>query len=203
MLFFLLGGAFLLWQSERRPISFWFRGSKEPLAGHPIAVPHARAWDHSAGNLHCARVAQLTPAPADFPRPRRFLHLRFPTILDDYVLRDFLLYLVMIGGAFVTLLLVFTLFELLGDILRNGISALVVGEYLLNVTPYFLYYPIAPMSMLLAVLVTFGLLQRSNEITAIKATGISLYRIVIPVLFASVVGRRRAVCLRPVLSSLH
>jgi len=33
------------------------------------------------------------------------------------------------------------------------------------------------MSMLLAVLVTFGLLQRSNEITAIKATGISLYRI--------------------------
>ncbi len=80
------------------------------------------------------------------------------------------------------LLLVFTLFELLGDILRNGVSALVVGEYLLNVTPYFLYYPIAPMSMLLAVLVTFGLLQRSNEITAIKATGISLYRIVIPVL---------------------
>ncbi len=38
--------------------------------------------------------------------------------------------------------------------------------------------------MLLAVLVTFGLLQRSNEITAIKATGISLYRIVIPVLLA-------------------
>jgi LPS export ABC transporter permease LptG len=41
------------------------------------------------------------------------------------------------------------------------------------------------MSMLLAVLVTFGLLQRSNEIIAIKATGISLYRIVIPVLLAS------------------
>jgi len=92
----------------------------------------------------------------------------------------------MIGGAFVMLLLVFTLFELLGDILRNSISVLTVGEYLLNVTPYFLYYPIAPMSMLLAVLVTFGLLQRSNEITAIKATGISLYRIVVPVLVASV-----------------
>src|SRR5208282_5968500 len=52
-------------------------------------------------------------------------------------------------------------------------------------TPYFLYYPIAPLSMLLAVLVTFGLLQRSNEITAIKATGISLYRVVVPVLIAS------------------
>jgi LPS export ABC transporter permease LptG len=85
------------------------------------------------------------------------------------------------------LLLVFTLFELFGDILRNDVSVLVVGEYLLNVTPYFLYYPIAPLSMLLAVLVTFGLLQRTNEITAIKATGISLYRIVVPVLVASVV----------------
>jgi LPS export ABC transporter permease LptG len=118
-------------------------------------------------------------------RPRRLFNLRFPTILDDYVLRDFLLYLAMIGGAFVMLLLVFTLFELLGDILHNSISVLTVGEYLLNVTPYFLYYPIAPMSMLLAVLVTFGLLQRSNEIIAIKATGISLYRVVIPVLVAS------------------
>jgi LPS export ABC transporter permease LptG len=119
-------------------------------------------------------------------RARRFLHLRFPTILDDYVIRDFLMYLLMIGAAFVTLLLVFTLFELLGDILRNGVSALIVGEYLLNVTPYFLYYPIAPMSMLLAGLVTFGLLQRTNEITAIKATGISLYRVITPVLLISV-----------------
>jgi len=81
--------------------------------------------------------------------------------------------------------LVFTLFELIGDIMRNGVSALIVGEYLVNVTPYFLYFPIAPLSMLLAVLVTFGILQRTNEITAIKATGISLYRIVVPVLIAA------------------
>ena len=82
------------------------------------------------------------------------------------------------------LLLVFTLFELLGDILRNQVSPLTVGEYLLNVAPYFLYNT-TPLCMLLAVLVTFGLLQRSNEITAIKATGISLYRIIVPVLVAA------------------
>src|SRR3984957_9622743 len=90
----------------------------------------------------------------------------------------------MIVAAFIVLLLVFTLFELLGDILRNQISPLTVGEYLLNVLPYFLYST-TPLSILLAVLVTFGLLQRSNEITAIKATGISLYRIIVPVLLAS------------------
>ncbi|MFZ3265006.1 MAG: LptF/LptG family permease, partial [Terriglobales bacterium] len=175
---FLLGGAFLLWRSERRPISFSFlKFSKSPLppltatAADSPASPRPDAPHREAAHRH--------------GRPRRLFNLRFPTILDDYVLRDFLLYLVMIGGAFVTLLLVFTLFELLSDILHNGISVLTVGEYLLNVTPYFLYYPIAPMSMLLAVLITFGLLQRSNEITAIKATGISLYRVIIPVLVAS------------------
>ncbi len=165
---FLIGGAFLLWQSERRPIELtafrsWMRKSKKKTALTPPS-----------------KVSAILER-------RHLFNLRFPTILDDYVLRDFTLYLAMIAGSFVMLLLVFTLFELFGDILRNGVSLLVVGEYLLNVTPYFLYYPIAPLSMLLAVLVTFGLLQRTNEITAIKATGISLYRIVIPVLVASVV----------------
>jgi LPS export ABC transporter permease LptG len=116
---------------------------------------------------------------------RRLFNLHFPTILDDYVLRGFALYLAMIVAAFLMLLLVFTLFELLSDILRNQISPLTVGEYLLNVAPYFLYTT-TPLSMLLAVLVTFGLLQRSNEITAIKATGISLYRIIVPVLIVSI-----------------
>jgi LPS export ABC transporter permease LptG len=39
--------------------------------------------------------------------------------------------------------------------------------------------------MLLAVLVTFGLMQRSNEITAVKATGVSIYRTVTPVLISA------------------
>ena len=108
----------------------------------------------------------------------------FPTLLDDYVLRDFFVYLGMILSTFLMLVLVFTLFELLGDILRNQVPATVVAEYLLNVAPYLLYN-VAPLVMLLAVLVTFGLMQRSNEITAIKATGTSIYRIVAPVIVAA------------------
>jgi len=179
---FLLGGAFLLWQSERRPISLSiFKFSRRNLSPLPASMPQYAG----SGSVYASPGASPRETLRNRVGPKRLFNLHFPTILDDYVLRDFLLYLVMIGGAFVMLLLVFTLFELLGDILHNSISVLTVGEYLLNVTPYFLYYPIAPMSMLLAVLVTFGLLQRSNEITAIKATGISLYRVIIPVLVAS------------------
>ena len=90
----------------------------------------------------------------------------------------------MILASFLMLLQVFTLFELLGDILRNRISPLVVGEYLLNVAPFFLYN-VLHLSILLAVLITLGLMQRSNEITAIKATGISIYRVIVPILVVS------------------
>jgi LPS export ABC transporter permease LptF/LPS export ABC transporter permease LptG len=175
---FLIGGVFLLWRSERRPIeisSIW--------SWSKLIFPGWEAGSQPAFNGGAARAANGETAADRLSR--RWRLLRFPTILDDYVLRDFTVYLAMIAGTFVMLLLVFTLFELFGDILRNQVSALVVGAYLLNVTPYFLYFPIAPLSMLLAVLVTFGLLERSNEITAIKATGISLYRIIVPVIIAA------------------
>jgi LPS export ABC transporter permease LptG len=154
-----------------------FPSSTPSLSG--AALPQRRMNGESSGPPLRESIFTL------WPRRWRLFNLHFPTILDDYVLRDFALYLSLIVGAFLMLLLVFTLFELLNDIMRNHVSVLAVGEYLLNVTPYFLYYPIAPLSMLLAVLVTFGLLQRSNEITAIKATGISVYRIIVPVLIAS------------------
>jgi LPS export ABC transporter permease LptG/LPS export ABC transporter permease LptF len=184
---FLVGGVFLLWQSERRPIDLagfrtWFRFSWLNGFWRNAALPlNGKALNGESSRLGFRERVSRRP-----PMRRRLFNLRFPTILDDYVLRGFVLYLAMIIAAFIILLLVFTLFELLGDILRNQVSPLTVGEYLLNVTPYFLYNT-TPLSMLLAVLVTFGLLQRSNEITAIKATGISLYRIIVPVLMASMV----------------
>jgi LPS export ABC transporter permease LptG/LPS export ABC transporter permease LptF len=106
---------------------------------------------------------------------------RFPLILDDYVLRQFLEYLGLVLATFVVLTLVFSFFELLGDIVRNRIALITVGEYLVNVIPSMLYL-MTPLSVLIAVLVTFGLLQKSNELTAMKATGISLYRLIVPVL---------------------
>jgi LPS export ABC transporter permease LptG len=60
----------------------------------------------------------------------------------------------------------------------------VVGEYLWNVTPYFLYTT-SHYGILLAVLITLGWMQRSNEITAMKATGISIYRVIVPLLIAA------------------
>jgi LPS export ABC transporter permease LptG/LPS export ABC transporter permease LptF len=186
---FLVGGVFLLWQSERRPIELagfrsWFKASRLKTSGGTSSTSSLPAPALPL-NGESSRPALRENILTRWPRRWRLFNLHFPTILDDYVLRGFALYLTLIVAAFLMLLLVFTLFELLSDILRNQVSPLTVGEYLLNVVPYFLYNT-TPLSMLLAVLVTFGLLQRSNEITAIKATGISLYRIIVPVLIASI-----------------
>ena len=162
---FLIGGSFLIWRAERRPLEIsvlkgWrkHRSSQATING---SIP--------------PRASGIGGAFQRAARRRRVFSASFPMILDDYVLRDFSMYLVMIFAAFLILFLVFTLFELLGDILRNRISPIVVAEYLLN----------APLGTLFAVVITLGLMQRANEITAIKATGMSIYRIVVPILVAA------------------
>jgi LPS export ABC transporter permease LptG/LPS export ABC transporter permease LptF len=104
----------------------------------------------------------------------------FPRILDQYVLRQFLGMFFTVLCGFVLLMLVFTFFELVGDIIKNQIPLTTVGLYLVNLTPSMLY-TIAPLAVLIAVLVTFGVLNRNSEIIAMKATGISLYRLIVPI----------------------
>ena len=169
-LVFLALGLFLLLRAEKRPFELAF----------------LRAPKTSSTLLDTGLSRRSENAFERVSTRRRVFSASFPTLIDDYVLRDFFAYLVMILSTFLVLVLVFTLFELLGDILRNKVPAVLVAEYLLNVTPYLLYN-VAPLVMLLAVLVTFGLMQRSNEITAIKATGTSIYRIVTPVIIAAAV----------------
>jgi LPS export ABC transporter permease LptG/LPS export ABC transporter permease LptF len=106
---------------------------------------------------------------------------RFPLILDEYVLREFVVTFAMVLVTFVMLMLVFTFFELLSDIIRNQTPLVTVGEYLINLTPSMIYL-ITPLSVLIGVLVVFGVMNRNSELTAMKATGISLYRITVPVL---------------------
>ncbi len=115
----------------------------------------------------------------------RFKPRGFPLILDEYVLSEFLKMFGMVLSGLVMILLVFTYFERIADILRNHPSVSTQGEYLLNLAPSMIYQ-LTPLAVLLAVLVTFNLLNRSSELVAMKATGISLYRLVIPVFVISV-----------------
>jgi LPS export ABC transporter permease LptG/LPS export ABC transporter permease LptF len=120
-------------------------------------------------------------------RLRRFRNIspvEFPLLLDDYVMREYATNFSLVLFSFSTLFLIFTFFELLGAIFRNRTPLITVGEYLINLIPYILYN-VTPLCALVAVLVTFGALSRTSELTAMKSSGISLYRIITPVLFVT------------------
>jgi len=167
---FAAGGLFLLWQmaSGGRVLSaITSLMSRTPTP----ATEHAE----QNGVPKRARTARFFPTIQ-----RHSARHAFPRILDEYVVREFLYMFFLVLCGFVMLMLVFTFFELISDILRNRIPLSTVGLYLINLTPSMLYQ-ITPLAVLVAVLVTFGVLNRNSEIIAMKATGISIYRLVVPV----------------------
>jgi LPS export ABC transporter permease LptG/LPS export ABC transporter permease LptF len=175
---FAAGGLFLLWQMASggrilNAIAGWTTRSPKPA---DAAVPAKSNGKPLAGLLGRFQTrSQNAKARGVFPR-----------ILDEYVVREFLFMFSLVLTGFVLLMLVFTVFELIGDILRNHSALSIVGQYLINLTPSMIYQ-IAPLAVLIAVLVTFGVLNRNSEIIAMKATGISLYRLVVPVIGISAI----------------
>lgn len=172
-LIFFLCGLVLLWRVDHTPteiasISLWWNALRDKLQ---------RASQKRADRLN------VLAAGSSKAGKRRF-GAKFPLILDDMILRDFVMYLVMILATLLILALVFTFFELLTDIVRNKVSAVLLAEYLLNLSPS-LIYQMTPIAVMLAVLITFGLMEKSSELTAMKATGISLYRATLPVIVLS------------------
>ena len=168
-LLFAATGFFLLWQMASggqvlNTISMW-----------AARLPKFKAPPKPNGFPLTGFIDRFHPR-SQRTRPRGI----FPRILDEYVVREFLLMFLMVLAGFVLLLIVFTFFDLMGDILRNHPALSIVGDYLLNLTPSMLYLT-APLAVLIAALVVFGVLNRNSEIIAIKATGISLYRLVVPI----------------------
>jgi len=141
------------------------------------AAQRTRLWWGAACRLWQKEVAAVRNG-------RRMRPPVAPLILDSYVLSSFLFYLLVLLGSFVLMTHVFTFFELLSDIIRNRIPMTRVLTYHVFLTPK-LIYDTAPVSVLAAVLVTFGVMSRHNEVTAFKACGVSLHRLAMPVLGAS------------------
>ncbi|MDR3775023.1 MAG: LptF/LptG family permease [Terracidiphilus sp.] len=168
---FAAGGVFLLWQMASGGRFLSVIAGFAARAPEPESTAPAKAIGLFLGGL-------LTRWRA---RPqRKVARGAFPRILDEYVVVEFLNTFALVLLGFVLLMLVFTVFDLLSDILRNRIPIAMVGDYLVNLTPLFIY-KLAPLAVLIAVLVTFGVLNRNSEIIAMKATGISLYRLVVPI----------------------
>src|SRR5271154_3826700 len=107
----------------------------------------------------------------------------FPMLMDMYLLRQFFYYFLVLLAGFILIFDAFTLFDLLGDISKNNIPVSMVLNYFRYLVPL-MVYQLSPLASLVATLVTLAVLAKNNEVIAFKASGMSLYRLVLPLTLA-------------------
>ncbi|MCC7055365.1 MAG: LptF/LptG family permease [Gemmatimonadaceae bacterium] len=102
-------------------------------------------------------------------------------ILSRYVLREHLGPLAFALTALTSLLMLNFIAKRFGDIVGKGLPASVIAEFFLLALPFTVAMTL-PMAVLVAVLYAFSRLASESEITALKASGVSMGRILTPVL---------------------
>ncbi len=102
-------------------------------------------------------------------------------ILDRYLTVEFSRNLLFITACFISLFLIIDFFEKTRMFLSNHATFRQMASHFLFLMPMMLAQTL-PAAVLLASLMACGSLSRHNEITAMKANGISLYRLSLPIL---------------------
>ena len=105
--------------------------------------------------------------------------LRVMRLLDRYLFRELLTPMAYCLGGFLIFWISYDLFTELDDLQRQKLHLLDVVGYSIAKTPEFLV-TILPVALLLALLYTLTNHARHNEITAMRAAGVSLWRICAP-----------------------
>ena len=105
-------------------------------------------------------------------------------ILNKYALQEHVGPLCFAMGALTSLLLLNYIAKNIGNLVGKGLPWTVIAEFVGLSVPFTVAMTM-PMAVLVAVLYAFSRLAAENEITALKASGVSLSRLLIPVLLGA------------------
>ncbi len=107
-------------------------------------------------------------------------------ITSRYILKEHVGPLVFALSALTSLLLLNYVAKKFGDLVGKGLHWTVIAEFFALSIPFTVAMTL-PMAILVATLHAFSRLASENEITAYKASGVSMHRLVAPVLVAGLV----------------
>lgn len=101
-------------------------------------------------------------------------------ILDRYLLREFTSYLALGIVGFMVIYAVVDVIEKLDNFLDHRAALSLIATYYLNLIPGIIVQ-MMPVALLLATFLSLGQLNKFGELTAMRAAGVSLARILMPV----------------------
>ena len=148
---------------------------------HRIISSLSRGLEWTATSLGAVKLNRLNLSRWAYTLGQRFRLFR---LLDAYVLRGFCFFFTIVLSVFASLFIVITLFELLPDIIRNKPSTSQVIFYFVFLLPQIFYW-VSPLAVLLAILINLGTLTKTNEVLAVKAGAVSLYRLSLPLILVA------------------
>jgi LPS export ABC transporter permease LptG len=102
-------------------------------------------------------------------------------LLDRYVLTSFLQAYALCILAFISIWLVFDISDHVSDFLEGGMSIGLVVQYYLTQVPQILVI-LLPISLVLALLFVLGRMSRTNEVVSMLTAGISVPRLLAPLI---------------------
>lgn len=117
---------------------------------------------------------------------RRFV-TTFPSLLDRYLTRRFVTPFLLVLASTTVLYIVGDLTNHFAAIAKNHAPIGVVLSYYWNTLPRAVV-EVLPFGMLIATLTVLTVLQRQHELTAFKAAGLSIYRLLIPIFLCGLLG---------------
>jgi lipopolysaccharide export system permease protein len=108
-------------------------------------------------------------------------------IINRYILKEVAIPFVMILFVLTFVLLMGRILQLMDLMVNKGIGFIDMAIFIILLMPSFLMFTI-PISLLVAIMIGLGRLSGDNEITIMKASGISMYQLSRPVAAASVIA---------------
>jgi len=107
-------------------------------------------------------------------------------ILRNYFLKEFIGPLFLALAVLTFVMLMGNLVKIVDLVIRKGVDILSVSKLFLFLMPYLLTYTL-PIAALTAVFLALGRLSSDNEIIAIKASGINLFTLILPLLILGLI----------------
>ncbi len=107
-------------------------------------------------------------------------------ILDKYIIKNFLVSFLYCLILFIFLYVIIDLFGHLDEILKHRAPILILQQYYLSMIPFIILHT-APIAALISTIYTIGTMNKYDEITAMRAVGINIFRILSPFLFIGMV----------------